>query len=486
VEGLLGAFHKLVDAGRDHTFIETETVRYVYQPMDTLYLVLVTNKASNILEDRETLRLLGCVVQNCCSTRLTEEVVLKNALDIVFAFDEVVSFGHRESTTISQIKACTEMDSHEEKLHQMIQQSKVNEANELAMKKQKELSKQHQAARKYASSAFAAAGAFGSDSVASAPARNAGDDVAAKGSPSHPAMASAPEIAAWTPSMSSDTQATIVVTSGPRKSMVLKKKKPAIHAGLDEPETILAESATQESAALLSPVRIGIKERIVADLAMEGGLTSEATCSGTFEVTVLDPAQVGLVGFKLSPSGQDFKYRVHPSLCKASFAQHILEVQDGVSAFPSGGCLRWQMKTRDDNFLPVTMACWPTPSGDGTEMVIDLELTDLSATLENVTICFPVSNNARPNVERVSLGEAAYKDGKVIWFVPVLDSSEGGGTLRFTASDDVASMLPATFEAAQSIAKCPTEIMECYSQDSKEPVKFACEKRVTYELKIGA
>ncbi|CAE8743665.1 unnamed protein product [Polarella glacialis] len=141
IEGLLSAFQKLVDSGRDHTFIETETVRYLYQPMESLHLLVITNKSSNILEDLETLRLLAKVVQDCCQIQVNEENVLKHAFDIVFSFDEVVSFGHRESVTLSQIKSYTEMDSHEEKLHQMIEQSKINEAREMAKKKQLELKK---------------------------------------------------------------------------------------------------------------------------------------------------------------------------------------------------------------------------------------------------------------------------------------------------------------------------------------------------------
>ena len=57
IENLLATFPKLVGADKQHNTVETAEVRYVYQPIENLMVLLMTNKHSNIVADLELLRL---------------------------------------------------------------------------------------------------------------------------------------------------------------------------------------------------------------------------------------------------------------------------------------------------------------------------------------------------------------------------------------------------------------------------------------------
>ncbi|OON16487.1 hypothetical protein X801_07701 [Opisthorchis viverrini] len=108
-------------SGKQHTFVETESVRYVYQPLEQLFVLLITTKASNILEDLETLRLFARVIpEYACGT--SEADILNNAFQLIFAFDEIVALGYREDVNLSQIRTHTEMDSHEERVFRAVQE----------------------------------------------------------------------------------------------------------------------------------------------------------------------------------------------------------------------------------------------------------------------------------------------------------------------------------------------------------------------------
>uniref|UniRef100_W5M7N7 Coatomer subunit delta n=1 Tax=Lepisosteus oculatus TaxID=7918 RepID=W5M7N7_LEPOC len=138
IEGLLAAFPKLMNTGKQHTFVETESVRYVYQPLEKLYMVLITTKNSNILEDLETLRLFSRVIPEYCRV-LEESEISEHCFDLIFAFDEIVALGYRENVNLAQIRTFTEMDSHEEKVFRAVRETQEREAKAEMRRKAKEL-----------------------------------------------------------------------------------------------------------------------------------------------------------------------------------------------------------------------------------------------------------------------------------------------------------------------------------------------------------
>jgi len=71
MEEYISTFPQLIESGKyihlfhtdsQCTHVETESVRYVYLPIDDLYLVLITNKNSNIIEDTEIIRQLHKII----------------------------------------------------------------------------------------------------------------------------------------------------------------------------------------------------------------------------------------------------------------------------------------------------------------------------------------------------------------------------------------------------------------------------------------
>ena len=56
-----------------------------------------------------------------CRT-MEEAEIVDQSFPLIFAFDEIVALGYRESVNLAQIRTFTEMDSHEEKVFEAVRQ----------------------------------------------------------------------------------------------------------------------------------------------------------------------------------------------------------------------------------------------------------------------------------------------------------------------------------------------------------------------------
>ena len=129
LEEYIVQFSRGVDSCKEITHFESDKVRYIFIPIDTFYLILITTKNSNIIEDTEILKLIYRLIQDLCDS-ISQESIVKNAFEIMLGIDDIVSLGYRNSVNLGQIKQYLQMESAEEK-----EFKRKKEEQELAVQK---------------------------------------------------------------------------------------------------------------------------------------------------------------------------------------------------------------------------------------------------------------------------------------------------------------------------------------------------------------
>ena len=113
LEEYIVQFSRGVDSCKEITHFESDKVRYIFIPIESLYLILITTKSSNIIEDTEILKLIYRLIQDSCG-QINSESIVKNAFEIMLGIDDIVTLGFRNSVTLGQIKQYLQMESIEE------------------------------------------------------------------------------------------------------------------------------------------------------------------------------------------------------------------------------------------------------------------------------------------------------------------------------------------------------------------------------------
>ena len=417
IEGLLSAFPKLLSAStsKQYTVVETQSVRYVYQPIEELFLVVVTTKSSNIVEDLATLRLMGRLIPEYSPT-ISEESLTNKAFEILFAFDEVVTCGYRENVTVEQVISIMEMHSHEEEM--ALEEKRKAEADALrhAKNKAKELSAKRRenvlGGEGGGSSGFSAPSFMHdrSDSNASAPAARGFSDTAEeiapkKATPSLGGMSLGKQ-------RKGDAAAKVMQESG--------YTAPASDA--------VASSSGAAQPATNEPFNIRVEEKFSATLNRDGGASS-VDVRGDLFVNVAD-GSLGPVKIVLGRINEAFNFKSHPNINKPLFTSDRVLVSKDAKPYPlqqSLGILRWRLQTVGAIKLPISVNCWPSESS----VSVEFELENPELSLKNVVITIP-TGGAFPDVESVSCGNFTHDSSKGLlhWQIPSVDrGSNDSGTL---------------------------------------------------------
>lgn len=509
IEGLLAAFPKLLGSGEEkqHTFIETDTVRYVYQPIDNLFLLLITNKASNIVEDLETLRLLSKIVPDVAGG-VTEERVSDKCFELVFAFDEVLTTGgYRESVTLQQIKTNMEMDSHEEKLALMIKQSKMDSAKDQAARQAKAIKERQRelardrlgATRSGLGGAYQGIGGGGMDYVGGSGAFDGqagiGQDAFGASTPSVYAPSTVDSFTV------SKTETVKTVSKGmklgaPSKaasmldslvqednlSNIAATRAPPLSAGAGSGEEALSAPVIQHQ-----PIQLAVEEKIVAHLTRDGAVDAfevkgSLTLTATTEAAALSKVALAAGGARPVPAGLNFQ--THPKVNKQEYdSNRVLVLKDTSKGFPVGravGVLRWSYSSTDDSVVPITLNCWPEEEGQGKMNIsIEYQMNGQSQELHNVNVSIPLGTAEPPEVASI---DGTYRhdprEQRLIWHMDLVDASNSSGALEFVvAGRDAQVFFPIIVSFSSQILYADVNVTAVNGlEDGSAPIPYSLTK----------
>ncbi|XP_027909987.1 coatomer subunit delta-like [Vigna unguiculata] len=446
IEGLLAAFPKLVGTGKQHTFFETENVRYVYQPIEALYLLIITNKSSNILEDLSTLRLLSRLVPEY-SYSLDEEGICEHAFELIFAFDEVISLGHKENVTVAQVKHYCEMESHEEKLHKLVMQSKINETKDVMKRKASEIDKSKVEKNKGEKGGFGPSQALGSGKI-----ENSLSDLSI--SSSGTAFGSGSGLG-----FSSDVDSFPTKSKGrPTSSATAPPKGLGMKLGKSQKTKQFLESLKAEGEVFLEdvqpkpglsqaaappptdPITLTVEEKLNVTLKRDGGI-GNFDVQGTMSLQILSKEDGHIQVQVQTGDNQAIIFKTHPNMNKDLFSnENILGLKDPNRPFPTGqtggsegvGLLKWRMQSTDESMVPLTINCWPSTSGNNTYVSIEYEASSMFD-LRDVMISVPLpSLREAPSVNQID-GEWRYdsRNSLLEWTILMIDNSNRSGSMEF-------------------------------------------------------
>ncbi|RLV95260.1 Coatomer subunit delta [Spathaspora sp. JA1] len=446
ITALLANFPSLIsNSSSQHTSVEDDKVRYVYQPLEEFYIVLITNKTSNILQDIDTLHLFASTVSNLVRN-VDEREIFENSFEIIGAFDEIINLGYKENLTLSQVQTFLEMDSHEEKIQEIIERNKELEATEERKRRAKEIQRK-ESAKKNMEQQFGqvGGGSMGYDSYQTQqqqqahsyqPTYQPAAPTVEKISQNAPSLAPRPPArgglqlgkkpgatkhmpAAAAAASAATSRAAVVAPVGHGAAEpLLATQPPVFHHNIQPSAPQIATPGSFSPSASPAPstgagaggrvanngILITINERVNAQLSRDGSIISSEV-KGDLQLRINNQA---LSNAKiLCKTGDKKHFKTHPNVDRNLFTTtSVISVKDKSKTFPANdqplGVLRWRSVGKADNssLIPIVITAWVNVDGNGIAHVtleyelssefIDSHSTSGGAQVENVRIVVPI------------------------------------------------------------------------------------------------
>ena len=392
IEHLISSFPKLLSSKeQQHTFIETDLVRFIYQPIDKLYLVLITNKASNIVQDIETLNLFSRVLgEYLVKSTDVREIALKK-FELILVFDEIISLGYRENVNLGQIKTINTMESNDERLAAELQKQKEREAKEESKRRAQMMDLKR---LDRSSSGLDASARFRTEQTTTLkrPEPDYKSYQQPQFQPQQPQMpmGKGMKLAKMGQSLVETIKAEEGVTNMvytppvPVVSPTQQQQKPKQTSAVAPTTTTPSINMSQQG------INLSIEEKVTINCDRDGGFQG-MEINGTMTLCLNDPSEDRLLLFLHYPP--EVNGKTHPNVDKTEFSKSSrIQLRDPTKSFPNNqslSLLKYKVNTQDESKVPVTITCWPADSGDKIDLTIEYEWK--SPPLRNLIVRIPIN-----------------------------------------------------------------------------------------------
>ncbi|CAN0055280.1 unnamed protein product [Ectocarpus sp. 8 AP-2014] len=395
-----------------------------------------------------------------------------------------------------------EMDSHEERLHTMIQDSKREAAKEEAGRRAKELREKAKEAQLRGSGMGGMSGMGGGGGgmgmsgssmyteasdygVASTGGTGFGGGGAGGGA------SLGLSVPAAGPVSSTPVADTRVSTQGMKLGGASKSKN-MLDSLIKEDHLVSIPSASKASAggteaavpaavvaASVHPVSLSVEERLSCQQLTREGTLESMEVKGTLSLTANSDGanKCKVVLASTDPSGA-FTFQTHPKVNKGMYdSAKTLASKDQAKGFPVArpvGVLRWSLNTTDESQMPLTINCWPEPEGGG-QMNVNMEYELVRPMeLHDVRISIPLGSSAVPEIAAIDGSHRHLtQEGTLLWTMDLLDQSNRTGSLEFNiASRDAEAFFPITVTFASNQLFCDVQVAGVTNTETESPIQY--------------
>ena len=398
---------------------------------------------------------------------------------------------------MQQIKTNMEMESHEEKLHNMIKISKIESAKDqaaVAARAIKDKQKEQMRMGGGGSGGMAGMGGgsrgdFGSDSSGLGASSMSFPDPSTSSPVSTIAAASSSRVRqpvkgmSLNPAGAKNKSAEDALMREDKLAPLLNTTKTA---ATDVPSTIAAAVAQH-------PITLVVSEKVSAKLSRDG-MIELFEIKGSLTLTAADD-EAALCSVQLKmPTSKDgiFSFNTHPKVNKAAYEKSgLLQLKEANKGFPSArpvGILKWTHSSTNDELVPLKINCWPEEESRGQMNVsIEYSMDVPGLELHDVRICIPLGTSAAPSIVSVD-GSHKHNSstGELTWQIDLIDASNSSGSLEFNVQQrDAEAFFPIAVQFASQKLYSSVEVVNVLSA-GQVPVVFGLSKCMSseeYEIK---